>query len=35
MDKVMMKRAFAAADCPPRTVEFRDGHDRCCASRRT
>ena len=29
MDKVMMKRAFAAAGCPtPRTVEFRDGHDR-------
>ena len=29
MDKVMMKRAFAAAGLPyARTVEFRDGHDR-------
>jgi D-alanine-D-alanine ligase len=28
MDKVMMKRAFAAAGLPyARTVEFRDGHD--------
>src|SRR5204863_5155492 len=29
MDKVMMKRAFAAAGLPyARTVDFRDGHDR-------
>jgi D-alanine-D-alanine ligase len=29
MDKVMMKRAFAAAGLPfARSVEFRDGHDR-------
>jgi len=29
MDKVMMKRAFAAVGLPyARTVEFRDGHDR-------
>jgi D-alanine-D-alanine ligase len=29
MDKVMMKRAFAATGLPyARTVEFRDGHDR-------
>jgi D-alanine-D-alanine ligase len=29
MDKVMMKRAFAAAGLPyARTIEFRDGHDR-------
>jgi D-alanine-D-alanine ligase len=29
MDKVMMKRAFAAAGLPyARTIDFRDGHDR-------
>jgi D-alanine-D-alanine ligase len=35
MDKVMMKRAFAAAGLPyPRTVEFRDGHDRAALATR-